>query len=190
VAVPGHGSPGPTTSPAAATSDPGALDLPAGQGVPTDALDRHLVAILQPALRQTDGAWRVTVRLDPPELGAVDATVTVQDGTTAVVLTYQTESTRNALQSVLHTIQSGLGSRSTVALADGRTGGEQAGTAAGHRQPGSPTAGQHGRGSANRGSANRGSAASARTADPGSSTALPAGSGPRTSRYGQIDVLA
>jgi hypothetical protein len=153
--------------------------------VPTGVLDRHLVAVLQPALRQTDGAWRVTVRLDPPELGTVDATVTVQDGTTTVVLAYQTETTRNALQSVLHTIQSSLGSRSTVALADGRTGGEQAGTAARHHQPGSPPAGQKGRGGANRGSTTRSG-----TADPGNDTVLPAGSAPRSSRYGQIDVLA
>ncbi len=183
--LPGHGASGPTTSPAAAASDPATPDLPAGHGVPTGVLDRHLVAVLQPALRQTDGAWRVTVRLDPPELGTVDATVTVQDGTTTVVLAYQTETTRNALQSVLHTIQSSLGSRSTVALADGRTGGEQAGTAARHHQPGSPPAGQKGRGGANRGSTTRSG-----TADPGNDTVLPAGSAPRSSRYGQIDVLA
>jgi len=185
VALPGRGASDPTTSPALTASNPGTPDLPAGQGVTTGVLDRHLVTVLQPALRQSDGAWRVTVRLDPPELGTVDATVTVQDGTAAVVLSYQTETTRNALQSVLHTIQSSLGSRSTVSLADGRTGGEQAGTATGHHQPGSPSAGQNGRGSLARGSPARSS-----TANPGGGTTLPAGSAPRTSRYGQIDVLA
>lgn len=86
-------------------------------------IDGRVLHLVAPPAETKDGGWQTTVRLDPPDLGTIDATVTVRGGNVAVVLTYQTDSTHSALQAALHTIQSNLGDRATVSLADGRLAG-------------------------------------------------------------------
>jgi len=113
---------------------------PAPPNVPVapERLAEPVLQVLQPALQRTDGSWQTTVHLDPPELGSVIATVTVHGAVVSVLLTYQSDATHRALQAVLHTVQSDLGDKATVTLADGRSGSSQQGSgqwAASHEQP-------------------------------------------------------
>jgi len=106
-------------------------------------IDARVLRLVAPPAETKDGGWQTTVRLDPPDLGTVDATVTVRGGNVAVVLTYQTDATHGALQAALHTIQSNLGDRATVSLADGRLagGGGGSGGGSGERSAGSSAPG-------------------------------------------------
>jgi len=115
---------------------------PEGSVVPGE-IDARVLRLVTPPTETEDGGWQTTVRLDPPDLGTVDATVTVRGGNVAVVLTYQTDATHGALQAALHTIQSNLGDRATVSLADGRLagGGGGGGGSSGERSAGNSAAG-------------------------------------------------
>ena len=90
--------------------------------VAPEQIDGHVLAILAPPSKGPDGVWTTTIRLDPPHLGTVEATVTVRGSEVAVVLSYQSDTTHRALQAALHTIESNIGARATVTLADARSG--------------------------------------------------------------------
>ena len=88
--------------------------------VTPEQIDGHALQIVERASQGPDGAWQTTIRLDPPDLGSIEATITVRAHDLAVVLSYQSDRTHNALQAALHTIRSNIGDRATVTLADGR----------------------------------------------------------------------
>ena len=148
----------PTTQPAkppvpSAQAAPGQLATVAGQlgqgaATPTqaapvpvpvsrqvsEAVTAHM-AQLAPPVKAADGTWTLSVQLDPPQLGRVDAVVSFGASGLSVLLVPSAPVAQQVLQQASQHIAANIGGAVTVSTGAGTSGGH-----AGH-QPPPPTSG-------------------------------------------------
>lgn len=144
-AATGHGYPAPTSTAlpqAVSAQTPQALGSHPGTGGAADQVG-HAVAsyaqTLAPAIRAPGGAWRIVVRLDPPEMGSVDATLSLGPTGLHVELVASTPDATQALLSATHQLSNALGGKVTVAHpGPGSFGGTSAGDGGGAGDRGHP----------------------------------------------------
>ena len=149
----------PTTQPAkppvpSAQAAPGQLATVAGQlgqGAPTptqaapvpvpvsrqvsEAVTAHM-AQLAPPVKAADGTWTLSVQLDPPQLGRVDAVVSFGASGLSVLLVPSAPVAQQVLQQASQHIAANIGGAVTVSTGAGTSGGH-----AGHQPPPPPTSG-------------------------------------------------
>jgi len=116
-----------------------------GAGDPSAQVGRAVsdyVQTLSPAVRAPGGAWRIVVRLDPPELGNVDATLNLGPDGLHVELVASTPDAAQSLQASAHQLSFSLGATVTVshsgAASPGGFGGSAPGSGGGAGNPGDP----------------------------------------------------
>lgn len=118
------GSAPPATSTAATltgpTASPSTTSPPTSTQVSEAVLGR-LATVPTPS-RGLDGTWTVTVRLDPPELGQVQATVSYGASGLDIVLVPSTTQGQQVLQQASHQIAANIGSNATVSVHPGTAG--------------------------------------------------------------------
>ncbi|MHB1599762.1 MAG: flagellar hook-length control protein FliK [Acidimicrobiales bacterium] len=106
----------------------GAPDRPAS-GAQLPGVASQIVSVLAPLRATPAGTQSVTIALHPADLGTVQATLVLRDGTLTVRLVASTSAGTAALHAALPDLQSGLtanGERSSVLLGDpGSQGGSQ-----------------------------------------------------------------
>ena len=99
--------PGQPDGPAAAPlarSGPDAAAAPSAAPAPTPAA--QLLPVLLPFRRSPDGVHELTVRLQPEELGPVQVTISVRDGSVHVHLLADSPASRDALRQALPSLRS------------------------------------------------------------------------------------
>jgi flagellar hook-length control protein FliK len=97
------------------------------------------MASLAPPSRFPDGNWTISVRLDPPELGQVQATLSLGQDGLSVVLVTSTQLAQQVLQQASHQIAASIGKSASVSVHAG----------AAHTGGGSEGQGRHGTSQAN-----------------------------------------
>jgi flagellar hook-length control protein FliK len=120
--------------------------LHVGQQV-SAAVSQHLDQLPQPS-RGTDGTWTLSVQLDPPELGKVDAVLSLGASGLSVVLAPSTPAAQQAIQQASRQIAQNIGGNVTVFVqtgAGGTGGGQQGHPGAGGQQPATWLGGDKGR---------------------------------------------
>ena len=87
-----------------------ALPVPAAPEGATAPPAQQVLAVLSPILRTSDGTHRISLELQPAELGSIQATVTVSAGKVTVELHADNAATRQAIGSALPDLRHQLGS--------------------------------------------------------------------------------
>jgi len=91
-----------------------------------EAVLQHLEHLAPPE-RGQDGTWALSVQLDPPALGKVDALLSLGSSGLSVVLVPSTPAAWQALQQASHQIAANIGGHVTVSLHAGSAGPEERG---------------------------------------------------------------
>jgi hypothetical protein len=134
-------------APALGSTKLAGLALPHRAQVAPEQLGQFLLrrlSELPAAVRDAEGNWSLSLQLDPPELGRVEATLTLAPSGLHLVLIASTAAGRSALQEASHQISFALGGEVTVSANSGGPGHYMAGRHA----PGRDAAGGTGFGSA------------------------------------------
>ena len=159
--APTPGAPPPLAVPANVPAGRGAGGVvgTGGAGAPTPSVEPEtphgqIATVLTPLRRRADGTYRLTLRIQPPELGRVDLEVRLQGGRVNVRMLAELEETGSLLRASLGELRADLsdagfrpgdldlgrwGERARDAGDGLDSGGRPARDAEGDRLPGSPT---------------------------------------------------
>jgi len=141
-AIPSAPAPGHPASPALvrnATASP----PPAEEGNPPEAVASQLASVLAPVARQADGSYKVSLRLQPDELGTVHVDLRLEAGTINVSLHAEGDAARDTLRQNLGQLREQLSGQGFATGQFDVSGGTGSGGSDQHNGPsGRPAADQ------------------------------------------------